>query len=74
MKRLTIPTGISVPGKAYKAYDVTPVRVVEADYTDDFMLAKVYVYVENDQLMAKLYFDNDDTFTSMIIKVNMFFH
>ena len=68
LKDLIIPTGIK-PSLGYIAYGTTVCLIGEA-YLD----AYVHAYMENDYLMAKLTFKDTPEYTSMIIKVNMFFH
>ena len=69
MKSLTFNTGLRLDGKTYKAFGTTVCKIGDA-YLD----AYVDLYMENDFLIAKLTFKDTPEYTSMIIKVNMFFH
>ena len=69
LKDLIIPTGLKLEGKTYKAFGTTVCKIGEA-YLD----ADVEIYVENDILFAKLIFKETPEYTSMSIKINMFFH
>ena len=69
MKSLTFNTGLKLEGRQTRVFGNTVCQIGEA-YLD----AYVYVYMENDYLMAKLTFKDTPEYTSMSIKINMIFY
>ena len=69
LKSLTFNTGLKLEGRQTRAFGTTVCKIGDA-----FLDAYVDLYMENSFLYAKLTFKDTPEYTSMIIKVNMFFH
>ena len=69
MLSLTNPTGLMLPGRQYRAFGYSACLV-----GDSFVGADTEVYMESDQLMAKLNFRSTAVYSSMIIKISLIFY
>ena len=70
MTSLTIPTGLMLKGRQTRAFCYTPCKTGDGS----FVGADPDIYMESDQLMAKLTFKSTSVYSSMTIKISMIFY
>ena len=70
IKQMIIPTGLDFTGKRTNTTCATAALIDETD----LLLGMVHIYVENNQLMAKVVFSETPSYTSIAIKINIVFN
>ena len=69
IKQLIIPTGLDFTGRKTLSTGTTAALVNKTD----LLLGLVHIYVESNQLMAKVVFSETPSYTSIAIKINIVF-
>ena len=70
---LTIQSGLYLD-RTYKTHTITPCVVGDSGSATDFVDAVTYIYMEDGQLMCKLFFKTTPEYSSMAIRINLTLH
>ena len=73
MSDLTIQSGLMLD-RGYKVHTITPCVVGDSGSATDFVDAVTYIYMEDGQLMCKLFFKTTPEYSSMAIRINLTLH
>ena len=73
MTDLTIQSGLYLD-RTYKVHTITPCVVGDSGSATDFVDAYTYIYMEDGQLMCKLFFKSTPVYSSMTIRINLTIH
>ena len=70
LKQVIIPTGLDFTGRQTETHNTTAALINNTD----LLLGMVHIYVESNQLMAKVVFSETPSYTSMLIRINIAFN
>ena len=73
MTDLTIQSGLYLD-RGYKVHTITPCVVGDSGSATDFVDTVTYIYMEDGQVMCKLFFKSTPEYSSMTIRINLTFH
>ena len=70
IKQMVIPTGLDFTGKNNVFHNTTVALIDGLEY----LLGIVHIYVQNNQLMAKVVFSETPSYVSMLVRINIVFN